>query len=717
MRIALAGNPNSGKTTLFNALTGSNQYVGNWPGVTVEKKSGYYRKDKSNQVEIIDLPGVYSLSPYTLEEVVTRDFLIRETPDVIIDIIDATNIERNLYLATQLSEIGIPLVLALNMMDLVKANKDQINISQLEQSLGCRVVEISALHKKNLDELIEVAQFEAKKKKGQCIESFSEDLESHLKEIENSISSLKNNPKARWFAIKIAERDEKALVSLKMSPEEKEKVETLIADLEEKRDDDAESIIVSDRYDYIHHVVQKSVRKGRLGLTTTDKIDKIVTNRWLALPIFAVLMTVMYLIVVKVIGGPFHDWWADEIMGDGLTSVFESWLSHIEVAPWLNSLIIQGAVAGVGAVLGFLPLILALQFFVALLEDVGYMARVAFILDRAFRRFGLSGKSFIPILIGTGCSVPGITATRTIENENDRKMTIILASFMPCGAKLDIIALFSAVLLHRWWLAPLTYLIGIMAVIVSGLILKKTKPFAGEPAPFVMELPSYHVPKLSNIIRVTWDRIKQFLIKAGTIIFIASIAIWALQSLGFENGHFAYLGEESEGTALLTYIGDFIAPIFAPLGFGNGPSAIASLTGLVAKEVVVSTFGVISTIGEDANAVDLTAYLVNSLGFTSITALSFLIFNQLTVPCFAAVGAIREEMRDKRWFWLAVIYQIVFSYLTAMMFYQFGIVLVGGQPFTIWTAVALVVLALFLYLIFRPDPYKGKAYSKRAVEI
>ncbi|MDO5754666.1 MAG: ferrous iron transport protein B [Tissierellia bacterium] len=714
VRIALAGNPNSGKTTLFNGLTGSNQYVGNWPGVTVEKKSGYYRKNK--EIEIIDLPGVYSLSPYTLEEVVTRDYLINETPDVIIDIIDATNIERNLYLATQLSEIGIPMVLAFNMMDLVEKNKDQVDIKAMEKHLGCPIVEISALHRKNIDKVIDVAVKEAKKDSIKPIDAFSPEVEHKLIEIEDHIEGLKDNPKARWFAIKVLENDDKALENMNITAKERSKVRELVHALEEELDDDGESIVVGDRYQYIARIVQDSVKKGREGLTTTDKIDRIVTNRWLAMPIFALVMFVIYYIAISIVGGDITDFWADELWGETIPDAVSGFLGNIGVADWLSSLIGEGIIGGVGAVIGFLPIIATLQLFIAILEDIGYMSRIAFILDRAFRRFGLSGKSFIPILIGTGCSVPGITATRTIENDNDRRMTIIIASFMPCGAKVEIIALFTAVILNKWWIAPLCYFIGIGAVIISGLILKKTSMFAGEPAPFVMELPSYHRPMVSNILRVTWDRIKQFLRKAGTIILLSVIAVWILQHLGIENGSLAYIDEDSAGTAFLTYIGNAIAPLFAPLGFGNGPSAVATFLGLVAKEVVVGTFGVMASLGETAAESDISQYLINGLGFTTVTAMSFMVFNQLTVPCFAAVGAIKEEMQDRKWTLFAIGYQIVFSYAFAFMIYQFGRILVLKEAFNVSTGIAIAILLGMIYLMVRKDRYKGTVQSKRSVE-
>lgn len=707
IRIALAGNPNSGKSTMFNALTGSNQYVGNWPGVTVEKKEGTLKNNKD--IKITDLPGIYSLSPYTLEEVVSRNYLINEKPDVIIDVVDASNIERNLYLTTQLSEIGIPMVLAFNMMDVVKKNNDKLNTKLISEKLGIPIVEVSALKKLNLDELIEVAQKQVKSHH-ESIKSFSDEIENVLTEIENSVESIKNSESKRWFAVKALERDEKALQAVHITDEEKAKVEEIVSKIEEEYDDDGESIITDERYTFITSVISDSVQKGRLGLTTSDKIDRVVTNRFLALPIFVLIMIAVYFIAVKVVGGPpFHDWWADTVMGTALADLATKGLEAIGTSEWVTSLVVDGIVAGVGAVLGFLPLVATLELLLAILEDIGYMSRIAFMLDRMFRKFGLSGKSFIPILIGTGCSVPGIMATRTIENENDRKMTIIVASFMPCGAKTEIIALFAAAIFGQWWFAPLLYFTGILAVIVSGLILKKTKAFSGEPAPFVMELPEYHKPTVSNVLRVTWDRTKSFIIKAGTIILVASICVWILQSISVK-GEFVHFADDSTDT-ILAFIGKIFAPLFAPLGFGNWTATVASFLGTVAKEMVVSVYGIVSGVGNDTGKI---ADLVKS-NFTIASALSFLVFNQLTVPCFAAVGAIKEEMNSSKWTAFAIIYQIVFAYLISFMVYQFLNVLVVKQPFTIMTAIALVVLVGTLYMIFRKDKYKNNQ-SKRAVE-
>lgn len=705
--IALAGNPNSGKSTLFNVLTGSNQYVGNWPGVTVEKKEGTVKKNKD--IKITDLPGIYSLSPYTLEEVVSRNYLVNEKPDVIIDVVDASNIERNLYLATQLSEIGIPMVLAFNMMDVVRKNNDKIDTKLISERTGIPIVEVSALKKENLDELLNVAEKQAKTKH-KIINTFSEKLEAVLSEIEKNLSSVQNSNSLRWYAVKALERDSKALESIKISEDDKEKIEDIVSNLEREFDEDGESIIINERYNFITYLTKQAVSKGREGLTLSDKIDRIVTNRFLALPIFVLVMIAVYFIAVKVVGGPpIHDWWADTVMDEGLKNIATKALEAIGTSDWVTSLVVDGVIAGVGAVLGFLPLIATLELLLAILEDIGYMSRIAFILDKVFRKFGLSGKSFIPILIGTGCSVPGIMATRTIENENDRKMTIIVASFMPCGAKTEIIALFAAAIFGQWWFAPLLYFTGILAVIISGLILKKTKAFSGEPAPFVMELPEYHTPTVSNILSVTWDRIKSFVIKAGTIILVASIGVWLLENISVR-GEFVNFADDSTDT-ILSFVGKIFAPIFAPLGFGDWTATVATFLGTVAKEMVVSVYGIVSGVGEDAGKV---ADIVKN-NFTIASAMSFLLFNQLSVPCFAAVGAINEELNSKKWTAFALCYQFVFAYLISFMVYQFLNVLVMKEPFTMMTGLALVVLVVVLYLVFRKNKYTD-AKSKRAVE-
>ncbi len=708
--IALAGNPNSGKSTLFNALTGSNQYVGNWPGVTVEKKSGLYKKDK--EVSITDLPGIYSLSPYTLEEVVSREYLINEKPDVIVNVIDASNIERNLYLTTQLSEIGIPMILALNMMDLVEKNGDKIDTKILSKKLGYPVIEISALKNKNIDGVIDLAK-KVSDKEHKHITSFDPEVEKVISDIESCIEHTCEKQYKRWYAVKLFEEDEKATKNLDLSITDKNKLKNIIEKAEEHFDDDGEGIITDSRYDYISEIVKSAVKKGRVGLTTSDKIDRVVTNRWLALPVFAAVIFLIYYVSVSIVGGGVTDWVNDVFFGEIVGGNIENFLVGANVAPWLTSLIVDGIIGGVGGVLGFVPIIATLYLFLAILEDIGYMSRIAFILDRVFRKFGLSGKSFIPILIGTGCSVPGIMATRTIENENDRKMTIMVASFMPCGAKTEIIALFAASIFagaKGWWFAPVCYFVGILAVVVSGMMLKKTKRFAGEPAPFVMELPEYHMPTAANVLKTTWDRIKAFVIKAGTVILLATVVIWFLQNISTS---FEFVEFSGKSHSILEAIGRTLAPVFAPLGFGHWAATVATICGLVAKEVVVSTFGVVAGLGEvagdDPGMINYAATV-----FTSVSALSFMIFNQLCVPCFAAIGAIRGEMRDAKWTWFAVIYQLVFAYAVALMVFQFGNVLVLKNPVTGWTYVALAVLAIILYMMFR-KPSVGNTHSERAV--
>lgn len=706
--IALAGNPNSGKSTLFNNLTGSNQYVGNWPGVTVEKKTGKYRKD--HEVSFTDLPGIYSLSPYTLEEVVSRDYLLDENPDVIIDVVDASNIERNLYLATQLNELGIPLVIALNMMDVVEKNGDKIDVKAIEKDLGCKVVEISALKNKNINELIDVAKSAAGTKPN-VMKTFPQEIEDYLLEIEE-FESLKDNKSKRWIAIKLFEEDEKIQEKFYLSPEENEKLEAIIKEASEKYDDDGEGIITDKRYDFVTKITKDSVKKGRSGLTTSDKIDKIVTNRFLALPIFALVMVAAYYVAINIVGGPVTDWVNDvfftEWIGEGVRGLLE----NAGVVEWLISLVVDGIIAGVGAVLGFLPVIVTLFLFIAILEDIGYMSRIAFILDRIFRRFGLSGKSFIPILMGTGCSVPAIMGTRTIENDNDRRMTIMTASFMPCGAKTDIIALFAAFIGGVWWYAPIWYLGGMAAVIVSGIILKKTKYFHGDPAPFVMELPEYHAPSAYNVFKATWNRAKAFVIKAGTIILLCTVVVWVLQNISVK-GEFVDFESDSTET-VLAWIGNRLSFIFKPLGFGDWMSTVATILGLVAKEVVVGTYGVVAGLGGDLEAGDVALNQFIAQQFTSVSAFSFVFFNQLTIPCFAATGAIKEEMGTKKWFLIAVGYQLVFSYTVALMIYQFGRVFVLNEPFGVGTVVALIVLAAYIYLLVRPDKYDPARLRKKA---
>lgn len=700
--IALAGNPNSGKTTLFNKLTGSNQTVGNWPGVTVEHKTGEYKKNKN--IKITDLPGTYSLSPYSLEEVIARNYVLHNKPNVIVDVVDGTNIERNLYLATQLSELGIPLVLALNMMDIVKKNGDSIDVKKLEKELNCKVVEISALHGTNLDalmkECIAVSNAHVEEMK-----VFSKDVEAALTSIEHLVDGLEDNKNKRFLTIKLFERDDTIAEDLKLSKEDCSKINAIIEEIEQKFDDDGESIIANERYMYVTRVTKHTVKKHATGLTKSDKIDKVVTNRWLALPIFALITYFVYWFVADVVNGPVTDWWADGLLGETIPEAVVAWLEGIGAAEWVASLIGDGIIGGVGAVLGFLPVIAALFFCISLLEDCGYMARIAFILDRVFRKFGLSGKSFIPILVGCGCSVSGITGTRTIESDKDRKMTVMCASFMPCSAKVDYIMMFAIVFAGTVWAGPAWFFLGILAVVISGVILKKTKWFEGEVEPFVMELPAYHVPSMSNVFRATWTKCKAFIVKAGTIIFASTIVIWFLSSVtpSFE---FIDFGDPNGANAsFMAYIGRGLGWIFTPLGFGNWIATIASVFGLVAKEEVISVFEIL------AGGIEATDLL--ALFHTRTAMIAFMVFNQLTIPCFAALGAIKEEI-GKKWLNIAIVYQLVFSYTMALMTYQFGMVFVEGQAFNGGTFVALVILAIYLYLIFRPNPYAKKVASHHA---
>ena len=699
IKIALAGNPNSGKTTLFNALTGSNQFVGNWPGVTVEKKEGKLKGYKD--VKLMDLPGIYSLSPYTLEEVVARNYLINDIPDAIINIVDGTNIERNLYLSTQLMELGIPVIMAVNMMDIVEKNNDKIHIKKLSQKLGCEVVEISALKGKGIKELaVKAVELAKNKKENEIFHGFSDNVERVIKETEEKIGSDILKSQKRFFAIKLLEKDEKILENMKVVPNVSEQIKIL----EEDFDDDTESIITNERYEYISSIIKECYVKGTAEkLTTSDKIDKVVTNRWLALPIFAVVMFIVYYVSVTTVGAVVTDWTNDILFGEIIPPVIENGLAALHCADWLQSLILDGVVAGVGAVIGFVPQMLVLFMFLAFLEACGYMARVAFIMDRIFRRFGLSGKSFIPMLIASGCGVPGVMASRTIENDRDRKMTIMTTTFVPCGAKLPIIALIAGALFDgAWWVAPSAYFVGIAAIIVSGIILKKTKIFAGEPAPFVMELPAYHLPTIGNVLRSMWERGWSFIKKAGTIILLSTILLWFLMNFGWVDGHFGMLNMETQlNDSILAKIGGIIAPIFKPLGWGNWKMAVAAVTGLIAKENVVSTFGMLFGFGSEIaeDGAEVWGSLAGSL--SALAAYSFLIFNLLCAPCFAAMGAIKREMNNAKWFWLAIGYQCLLAYVTGLVVYQIGMLLTK-MTFGVWTVIALFVLIGFIYLLFRP---------------
>ena len=800
MRIALAGNPNSGKTTLFNALTGSNQFVGNWPGVTVEKKEGKLKKHAD--VTITDLPGIYSLSPYTLEEVVARNYLVGERPDAILNIIDGTNLERNLYLTTQLTELGIPVVVAINMMDIVRKNGDKINVQELSKALGCKVVEISALKGDGIMEAAEAAMEAAKNGKTLPMHTFSGPVEHAIAHIEEAAVHHMPEEQQRWYAIKIFERDDKVLGKLKLDASVAAHMEADIKAAEEELDDDAESIITNERYIYIGEVIKRCYKKHSAGkLSTSDKIDKIVTNRWLGLPIFAAVMFLVYWVAMVGVGAPATDWANDGVFGDGwhllgigsaayneaaeeygaaalivdgydayveengsapagdfayevedeetleiseetasledyqaaLATVerygeepdpgdYGVWVPGIPVlignllekanaAEWLSGLILDGIVAGVGAVLGFVPQMLVLFLMLAFLEACGYMARIAFVLDRVFRKFGLSGKSFIPMLIGTGCGVPGIMASRTIENERDRRMTIMTTTFIPCGAKVPFISMIAGALFGgSAWVATSAYFIGMAAIILSGIMLKKTRPFAGEPAPFVMELPAYHLPTVGNVLRSMWERGWSFIKKAGTIILLSTIFVWFTTYFGFADGSFRMLGEEEINHSILASIGGVLAWVFKPLGWGNWQAAVASITGLVAKENIVGTLGILYGGG------DGTVYQNLAQAFTGVTGYSFLVFNLLCAPCFAAIGAIKREMNNARWTWFAIGYQCGFAYCVALMINQFGNAFTGNLNI-LGLTVALALLVGMIYMLFKPYQEATRLTSKSAGKI
>ena len=706
VKIALAGNPNSGKTTLFNALTGSNQFVGNWPGVTVEKKEGKWKEDK--EVVIMDLPGIYSLSPYTLEEVVARNYLITERPDAILNIVDGTNLERNLYLTTQLLELGIPVVMAINMMDIVRKNGDEINTKKLAEKLGCEVVTISALKGDGIKDAASRAVKHAGQKAGQeSVHEFAPEVENHLNEIEGRPGYEIPEEQKRFYAIKLFERDDKIKDAMKNAPD----VEDIIARAEKEMDDDAESIITNERYSFIGSIIGDCLKKNKTQeLTTSDKIDRIVTNRWLALPIFAAVMWLVYYVSVTTVGSILTDWTNDTLFGEWIIPAAQSFFEGIGCADWLTGLIVDGVISGVGAVLGFVPQMLVLFIFLAFLESCGYMARIAFIMDRIFRKFGLSGKSFIPMLIGTGCGVPGVMASRTIENDRDRKMTVMTTTFIPCGAKLPIIALIAGALFDgASWVAPSAYFVGIAAIICSGIILKKTKMFAGDPAPFVMELPAYHMPTVGNVLRSMWERGWSFIKKAGTIITLSTIVVWFLLNFGWTDAGFGMLNfdglegaamEAAQAECILAKIGNLISWIFTPLGWGDWKMTVAAITGLVAKENVVGTFGQLFGFAEVAeDGQEIWGTLANSM--SQIAAYSFLVFNLLCAPCFAAMGAIKREMNNTKWFWFAIGYQCLLAYLVSLCIFQFGTLFTGGG-FGIGTVAAIVILIGFLYMLFRP---------------
>ena len=723
IKIALAGNPNCGKTTMFNALTGANQYVGNWPGVTVEKKEGKLKgKRKNDDIVVTDLPGIYSLSPYTLEEVVSRDYILNDNPDVIIDLVDATNIERNLYLTTQLIETGVPVVIALNMTDLLEKRGIKIDTKRLSMLLDCPIVETSALKQTGLDTLIETAIKVANKKEVDLPrEIFSKEMEAAVADVKGVLPDTISEDKKRWYAVKFLENDSKVVESMNLSAAAKAAVDKDRKELETKHDDDMESIVTDERYKFIQKIVETTVKKGKDKLTTSDKIDRIVTNRILGIPIFIAVMFVVYYISVTTIGTIVTDWTNDTFVV-AIQDIASKGLEAAGVSSVIEGLVVDGIIGGIGAVLGFVPQMAILFLFLSILEDCGYMVRIAFVMDRVFRHFGLSGKSFIPLLISSGCGIPGIMASKTIEQDNDRRLTIMTATFIPCGAKLPVIALMGGVMTSYatgsytagGFMAPIMYFVGIVAVLVAAIILKKTKPFSGKPAPFVMELPQYHIPQAKTVLLHVWERLKGFIIKAGTILFLACVVMWFLGGFGFTNGGFGLVDDSAD--SLLAAIGGFIAPIFAPLGFGEWQPVAASLSGFTAKEAIVSTMGVLANVAESQSEDTVTVAQAIQAWFPSaVAAFSFLLFNLLDSPCLAAIATMAQQMQSKKWFWFAILFQNVFAYLVTLCVYQIGTLVTGGG-FGVGTAVAFVVVAVMLFLLFRPDPYKDqKVYSKRSV--
>ena len=723
IKIALAGNPNCGKTTMFNALTGANQYVGNWPGVTVEKKEGKLKgKRKNDDIVVTDLPGIYSLSPYTLEEVVSRDYILNDNPDVIIDLVDATNIERNLYLTTQLIETGVPVVIALNMTDLLEKRGIKIDTKRLSMLLDCPIVETSALKQTGLDALVETAIKVANKKEVDLPrEIFSKEMEAAVADVKGVLPDTISEDKKRWYAVKFLENDSKVVESMNLSAAAKAAVDKDRKELETKHDDDMESIVTDERYKFIQKIVETTVKKGKDKLTTSDKIDRIVTNRILGIPIFIAVMFIVYYISVTTIGTIVTDWTNDTFVG-AIQDIASKGLEAAGVSSVIEGLVVDGIIGGIGAVLGFVPQMAILFLFLSILEDCGYMVRIAFVMDRVFRHFGLSGKSFIPLLISSGCGIPGIMASKTIEQDNDRRLTIMTATFIPCGAKLPVIALMGGVMASYatgsytagGLMAPIMYFVGIVAVLVAAIILKKTKPFSGKPAPFVMELPQYHVPQAKTVLLHVWERLKGFIIKAGTILFLACVVMWFLGGFGFTNGGFGLVDDSAD--SLLAVIGGFIAPIFAPLGFGEWQPVAASLSGFTAKEAIVSTMGVLANVAESQSEDTVTvAQAIQNWFPSAVAAFSFLLFNLLDSPCLAAIATMAQQMQSKKWFWFAILFQNVFAYLVTLCVYQIGTLVTGGG-FGVGTAVAFVVVAVMLFLLFRPDPYKDqKVYSKRSV--
>ena len=723
IKIALAGNPNCGKTTMFNALTGANQYVGNWPGVTVEKKEGKLKgkRGKGEDVIVTDLPGIYSMSPYTLEEVVSRDYVLKENPDVIIDLVDATNIERNLYLTTQLVETGVPVVIALNMADLLEKRGIKIDVKRLSMLLDCPIVETSALKGEGLDKLIDEAIKTAKKSSADLPkEVFSKEMEAAIADVKDVLPESITEDKKRWYAIKFLENDEKVQESIKLSASAQSTVDSKRQAIEKKHDDDMESIVTDERYTFIQKIVNTTVKKGKDKLTVSDKIDRIVTNRILGIPIFIAIMWLVYYVSVTTVGTFVTDW-TNDVFVVAIQDFASNILGSIGAGDMVMGLVVDGIIGGLGAVLGFVPQMAILFLFLSILEDCGYMVRIAFVMDRVFRHFGLSGKSFIPLLISSGCGIPGIMASKTIEQDNDRRLTIMTATFIPCGAKLPVIALMGGVIAGETagyaessFIAPLMYFIGIVAVLVAAIILKKTKPFSGKPAPFVMELPQYHIPQAKTVLLHVWERLKGFIIKAGTILFLACVVMWFLGGFGFTDGGFGMV--EDSADSLMAAIGGVIAPIFAPLGFGEWQPVAASISGFTAKEAIVSTMGVLANVaGDTEDAVNVAAGVASWFP-TGIAAFSFLMFNLLDSPCLAAIATMAKEMNDKKWFWFAILFQNVFAYIVCLCFYQIGSFVTGGA-FGIGTVVGFVVLIAMLFLLFRPDPYKDqKVYSKRSVQ-
>ena len=720
--IALAGNPNCGKTTMFNALTGANQYVGNWPGVTVEKKEGKLKNQKD--VTVTDLPGIYSLSPYTLEEVVSRDYLLKEKPDVIIDLVDATNIERNLYLATQLLEIGIPVVIALNMVDLLKKNNIHINVKGLSSALGCPIVETSALKGTGLKEVVDEAIKCANQHRVPSKQmEFPKAVEKAVNEIESLVPANISEENKRWYAVKLLERDSKVKEGLNLPASAQSKIEEIASNLEKAEDDDTESIVTDGRYQYIQKVVSANVKRSGNKMTVSDKIDRIVTNRILGLPIFILTMFIVYYVSVTTVGTMVTDWTNDSFVG-GIQGVVSDGLGNAGVADCLISLVSDGIIGGLGAVLGFVPQMAILFLFLSILEDCGYMVRIAFVMDRVFRHFGLSGKSFIPLLISSGCGIPGIMASKTIEADNDRRLTIMTATFIPCGAKLPVIALMGGIMtayvtgdyVAAGFITPLMYFIGVVAVLVSAIILKKTKPFSGKPAPFVMELPQYHIPSAKTVLLHVWERLKGFIIKAGTILFLATVIMWVLSSIGSTGSGIGFV--EDSNDSIMAILGGILAPIFAPLGFGKWQPVAASISGFSAKESIVSTMGVLANVaGDDAEDTMIVGAAIKAWFPSAVAAFSFLLFNLLDSPCLAAISTMAHEMQSRKWFWFAILFQNIFAYVVTLCVYQIGLVVTGAGSFGIGTIVALILVAIILFLLFRPDPYKNQNdVTKRSVQ-